>query len=236
MTAATTQPSAQPPPGSDLLRAPLLFVDRHFSYFENFLAIIAGFVIFMLMIMGSTEIVSRRLFNYPLPGHIDYVELSMALMAFPAAAYCQRLGSHIRMDMLVNLLKGRPHWIVEALAVLIGLAVIAVIVPGTWSHFMRAYELGDTTMDAGVSVWPSKLMAPFGLSVLWLRLLINFVGYLRLIMLPFEDRIGVPMSLDAMQQAIAEAEAALDEEILAAEKRGKRAAAKSSDTSPAKGA
>jgi len=213
MNTAAPQESAPEPKRSDALYKPLLFIDENFAKLEDLLAVIAGFVIFMLMIMGSSEILSRRLLNYPLPGHIDYVELSMALMAFPAAAYCQRLGSHIRMDMIVNALKGRAHWIMEAVAVFVGVVIIALIIPGTWSHFMRAYELGDTTMDAGVPVWPSKLMAPVGLAVLWIRLLINFVGYLRLIVLPDEDRIGVPMTLDAMQQAIAEAEAALDEDL-----------------------
>ena len=135
MTAATAQHTAGQP--TDLLGQVLQFVDRHFSKLENVLAVIAGFVIFMLMIMGSTEILSRRLLNFPLPGHIDYVELSMSLMAFPAAAYCQRHGSQIRMDMLVRLIKGRPHWATEALAILVAMAIISFIIPGTWSHFMR---------------------------------------------------------------------------------------------------
>lgn len=213
MTAATTHHPAGRPAGSDFLRAPLAFVDKNFGYLETVLAAIAGTVIFMLMIMGSTEILSRRLLNYPLPGHIDYVELSMSLMAFPAAAYCQRLGGHIRMDALINLIKGRPHWVLEALAILVGLVIVAVIIPGTWAHFLRAYELGDTTMDAGVPVWPSKLMAPVGLGILWIRLLINFLGYVRLAVNPQYEHVGVPASLDAMQQAIAEAQAALDEDI-----------------------
>jgi TRAP-type mannitol/chloroaromatic compound transport system permease small subunit len=214
MSGAAAQRADQPLP-KDILRGPLLFVDKHFGYLETALAVVAGFVIFMLMIMGSTEILSRRLLNYPLPGHIDYVELSMSLMAFPAAAYAQRHGAHIRMDMLVNMLKGRWHWFFEALAILIGLMIIAFIIPGTWAHFLRAFQLGDTTMDAGVPVWPSKLMAPFGLAVLWTRLFINFVGYLRLLAYPTFDHVGVPATLTAMQQAIAEAEAALDEDLAA---------------------
>jgi len=215
--ATTPQHTAGHPTDTDAFGKALAFVDTHFGKLETLLAIIAGVVIFMLMIMGSTEILSRRLLNYPLPGHIDYVELSMSLMAFPAAAYCQRHGSHIRMDMLVNLVKGRPHWMIEALAIIVALVIVAVIIPGTWSHFMRAYELGDTTMDAGVPVWPSKLMAPFGLGILWIRLLINLLGYIRLVVNPNTAHIGVPATLDAMQQAIAEAQAALDEEILARE-------------------
>ncbi|MFO1189806.1 MAG: TRAP transporter small permease [Alphaproteobacteria bacterium] len=215
--AATPQHSAGHPADTDALGQVLTFVDTYFGKLENLLAVIAGFVIFMLMIMGSTEILSRRLLNFPLPGHIDYVELSMSLMAFPAAAYCQRHGSHIRMDMLVNLVKGRPHWMIEAFAIIVAMIIVALIIPGTWSHFMRAYELGDTTMDAGVPVWPSKLMAPFGLGLLWIRLLINLLGYIRLAINPNFAHIGVPATLDAMQQAIAEAQAALDEEILARE-------------------
>jgi C4-dicarboxylate transporter DctQ subunit len=52
---------------------------------------IAAFFIFMLMILGITQIVLRTVFNAPLSGYIDLVELSMAGMAFLGAAYTQRM-------------------------------------------------------------------------------------------------------------------------------------------------
>ena len=87
--------------------------DRSLSPFEDFLNLIAALAILMLMILGSAQIFLRSVLNSPIAGYIDLVELSMASMAFLGAAYCQRLGGHIRMEMLVGRLKGRWLWAFE---------------------------------------------------------------------------------------------------------------------------
>lgn len=175
-------------------RAPglLATVDHYYSYFENFLAALAGLAVFALMLSGTAEVLSRRFLNFPLPGHIDLIELSMPIIAFLTAAYCQRLGGHIRMDLAIDALKNRPRWLAEALACGVALFVLALLIPGTWEHFLRAYQLGDTTMDAEFAVWPSKLMVPVGLSILFVRLLINLWGYLRMMGDPTREEVAIP--------------------------------------------
>ena len=175
-------------------RAPglLATVDHYYSYLENFLAALAGLTIFALMLSGTAEVLSRRFLSLPLPGHIDIIELIMPVIAFLTAAYCQRLGGHIRMDLAIDALKNRPRWLAEALACCVALFVLALLIPGTWEHFLRAYELGDTTMDAQYAVWPSKLMVPIGLSILFVRLLINLWGYLRMMGDPTREEVAIP--------------------------------------------
>jgi hypothetical protein len=68
----------------------------------------------------------------------------------------------------------------------------ALLIKGTFDHFLRAWAIGDTTIDAELKTWPSKLLAPIGLSFLWLRLLLNLVGYLRLLRDPDAAPVGVP--------------------------------------------
>ncbi len=58
---------------------------------ENLLNLIAAIAIFILMALGIVQIGLRSIFNFPIVGYIDLVELSMASMAFLGAAYCQRL-------------------------------------------------------------------------------------------------------------------------------------------------
>ena len=70
----------------------------------------------------------RTVFNMPITGYIDLVELSMASMAFLGAAYCQRLGAHIRMELLIGRLHGRSLWVAEAVGLLAALFIIGVLV------------------------------------------------------------------------------------------------------------
>ena len=154
--------------------------DRSLSQFEDFLNLIAALAILMLMILGSAQIFLRSVLNSPIAGYIDLVELSMASMAFLGAAYCQRLGGHIRMEMLVGRLKGRWLWAFETVRTLVALFIIGVLIWYGWDHFLRSYELGDSTIDAEYPVWPSKLLVPIAFSFWFLRLLVQLAGSLRL--------------------------------------------------------
>ena len=175
--------------------------DRTLAPVENLLNLVAAVAILMLMFLGSAQIFLRSVLNSPIAGYIDLVELSMASMAFLGAAYCQRLGGHIRMEMLVARLKGRWLWAFEAVTTLVGLFIIGVLIWYGWDHFLRSYELGDSTIDAEYPVWPSKLLVPVAFSFWFLRLLVQMAGSLRLLVNPSAEQIGIARILDASEHA-----------------------------------
>ena len=168
---------------------------------EDIANLFAAFAIFALMCLGVAQIVLRSLFNTPLTGYIDLVELSMASMAFLGAAYCQRLGAHIRMELLIGRLRGRLLWFAESFGVLVALVIIGVLVWYGWEHFVRSYTLGDTTIDAEYPVWPSKLLVPIAFGIWWIRLFIQFCGSVRLFLNPLQDPVGVVVMKDVAEQA-----------------------------------
>ncbi|MDI1286697.1 MAG: TRAP transporter small permease [Reyranella sp.] len=170
----------------------LLTIDRQLGRLENLFNDIGGVFIFALMWLTMAEVLGRRLFNAPVPGAIDYIEVGMAAFAFMGAAYCQRLGGHVRMDLLVTNLRGRILWFVEALAILVAVVYIAIIIWASAQDAWRSFDLGDETLDAHVPVWPSKLIVPVAMALLELRLLVNLWGYLRLLVLPNADPWAVP--------------------------------------------
>jgi C4-dicarboxylate transporter, DctQ subunit len=170
----------------------LLTIDRILARIENFLNDIGGVAIFALMWLTMAEVLGRRLLNAPVPGAIDYIEVGMVLFAFMGAAYCQREGGHVRMDLLVSNLKGRVQWAVEAIGVLIAAVYIGIIVMASAKDAWRSYEFGDETIDINLSIWPSKLVVPVALTFLELRLLVQLWGYLRLVVLPDAPPWAVP--------------------------------------------
>lgn len=171
-------------------------LDRAVAPLENFANLLAAIAIFLLMILGSTQILLRSVFNSPIAGYIDMVELSMAGMAFLGAAYCQRLGAHIRMEILIGNLKGRWVWGFEIFGTLVALGIIGVLVWYGWGHFLRSYQLGDTTIDAQFAVWPSKLLIPLAFALWWVRLLLQLAGSVRLFMDPDKAPVAVAIIHD----------------------------------------
>jgi TRAP-type C4-dicarboxylate transport system permease small subunit len=180
-------------PAARRLRA----TDEGLFRFENALNLLAGIVILAVMALGVLQIVSRKLFNYPIPAYIDIIEIVMVLFAFPGLAFAQRLGGHIRMEIVLGLLKGRLYYAAELIGVLAALAVVAIITWFSFTHFLRAWRLGDSTMDGGFPLWPAKLVVPLAFALLFVRLAIQLVGFVRLLAAPAAVPVAVPRVQDA---------------------------------------
>ncbi|MDV7142191.1 TRAP transporter small permease [Tropicimonas sp. TH_r6] len=168
---------------------------------ENAANMVAAVAILLLMVLGVAQIILRTAFNTPITGYIDLVELSMASMAFLGAAYCQRLGAHIRMELLVGRVRGRNLWAMEVFGTLVAMFIIGVLIWYSAGHFWRSYTLGDTTIDAEFPVWPSKLIVPIAFTIWWLRLALQLFGYLRLFLDPSKAKVAVVTVKDVAEQA-----------------------------------
>jgi TRAP-type C4-dicarboxylate transport system permease small subunit len=180
---------------------PLNRIDKMMVPIDDAFNMVAAAAIFAMMILGVGQIGLRSIFNMPIEGYIDLVELSMATMAFLGAAYCQRVGAHIRMELLIGKLRGRALWLAETFGTLVALFVIGVLIYYGWAHFMRAYTLGDTTIDAEFVVWPSKLLVPVAFGLWFLRLSLQLAGSIRLVIYPDAAPEGVIIMKDVAEQA-----------------------------------
>jgi C4-dicarboxylate transporter, DctQ subunit len=181
--------------------------DEALSRVEDGLNLVAALAIFFLMFVGVVQIVGRTVFDFAIYGYIDWIEQSSSLFAFLGIAYAQRLGSHIGMDLTMG---WRPanRWKVELFGVSVAFVIITVLIYASFTNFLRAWSIGDSTMDIKLPTWPAKLMVPLALSVLWLRLSLQISGYIRLIAHPDAEPVAVPklITLETqVQDEIAEA-------------------------------
>ena len=178
--------------------------DRYLGLIENGLNLCAGVLIFALMLLGVAQIVLRTVFDAPIFGYIDVVEVSMVGFAVLSIAYVQRVGAHVRMEILVSRLRGRWLWLTEMLGTALAAFIVGVLIPYAWRHFERAFDFGDSTIDIELATWPAKLIVPLALSVLLVRLLVQLAGYWRLVLHPGLEPVAVPTIQDAAAQAEAE--------------------------------
>jgi TRAP-type mannitol/chloroaromatic compound transport system permease small subunit len=187
-------------------------VSRWLAVLEDTLNLCAAAAIFFLMFVGVFQIVSRTVFGTAIYGYIDYIEQASPIFALLGVAYCQRLGAHVRMDLILRGLPKRLLWAMEGLAVVLALLIVTVLIDSTFANFMRAWQRGDSSMDIRLPVWPSKLMVPVALSVLWVRLVLQTCDYARLVAYPDAVPIAVPVLETPQEQAKAEIEEALGRE------------------------
>ena len=134
--------------------------DEGFFKFESTLNLIAALVILAVMFIGVFQVFGRKLLNFPVPGYVDVIEFVMTVFAFISIAYTQRLGGHVRMEIILKRIRGRGLWIVEFLGTLTALGIVAILTWFAYGHFLRAWTIGDSTIDIEIPLWPSKLLVP----------------------------------------------------------------------------
>lgn len=175
--------------------------DRLLGTVENALNLAAGALVFALMLFGVAQIVLRTVFRAPILGYIDVVEVSMVGFAVLSIAFVQRVGGHVRMELLISRCKGRLLWLLEAAGTTAAAFIVAVLIPHAYRHFERAFEFGDSTIDIELATWPAKLVVPAALALLLLRLVLQLAGYARLFVHPDLEPVAVPTIKDAAAQA-----------------------------------
>lgn len=179
---------------------------------EKFLALLSGLAVFSLMILAVISVGGRNFFQQPLPGYVDWIEQAMPLIAFMGISYTQRDGGHIRMDIVVSMLRGRALYLAELFTTIVILGFMVLLLWGSWAHFERSFDFGsplwsrDSTMDIALPIWPAKLLAPVAFATLCLRLLLQVWAYVDALVSGKENAIAVPMIADAATQAALEAE------------------------------
>ena len=87
--------------------------------------------------------------------------------------------------------------------------IIAVLCWYGWEHFVRAWVIGDSSIDIEIPIWPGKLIVVIAFISLELRLLVQLFGFLRLVAHPDAEPIGVPIIETVDEQAQKEIDAGL---------------------------
>lgn len=187
----------------------LAMIDAAYFKLEEFLNFIASLVILSLMFVGTYQVFGRKVLSLPVPGYVDLVEIAMTAFAFLGLAYCQKLGGHIRMEIILGRFKGRALYVLEFLGTSVVIVIVGILIVYTWDHFMRAWTNGDSTIDIDIILWPSKLAVPVAFCVLEVRLLLQAFGFARLIRNPDGELIAVPHIETVDEQAQAEIDAGL---------------------------
>jgi len=180
--------------------------DLWFFRVESVLNLASGIAIFLLVLLATINILGRWLFSSPISGYVDWVEQGMAFIAFLGIAYTQRVGGHIRMDIVVGQLRGRFLWVTELISTSLMLIITVILICGSYLHFWRAYSIGDSSLDINLPTWPAKLVVPVALTILAFRLILQIWGYCRAIRDGAERPVAVPLIQSAQEVAAGEAE------------------------------
>ncbi len=163
---------------------------------------IGGGLIFVMMLAVVAEVLSRGLLNTSIAGQIDFIELAVPCATMLGLAFCHQQGSQIRMTAVIQNLSGRPLWLAELITTIASLGLFGFLMLATWSVAIRSVQMGGTTMEVNLPVWPTKVIISLGITMLFMRLILQLIGFIRLVKDPKTEPIGVPRfhGVDLLEQ------------------------------------
>jgi len=145
---------------------------------ENVLAIMAGTLLVLMMVITSLDVVMRYVFHSPLSWGFDLVTHYFLVAAFFFSfSIALREGGHVAVDYFVSRFPGGFRRSAIALA-WGGCGVLATVVSIT-SVIEAAHALSANEVVAGIIPWPvwvQKAIVALGMVPLGLRLLLISTG------------------------------------------------------------
>ena len=158
--------------------ASVVIMEKLISRAESWLNIIGVMLIVVIMLLTVVDVVGRYFFNSPLYGAIDISEIAMAGIVYLGLAYTLKNGTHVRVELFVNMLKGRIFHLTEVSTLLLSLFLFAITFFSSLQFTIKSWEVGDCTPQLWWPTWPAKLSLTLGAFFICLRLIIQIIQHL----------------------------------------------------------
>jgi len=150
----------------------------------NFLEQIDGFlvrmekgliilVLFLLTVLSFGQVVARNVFKV---GYMWIDELTRVIvlwMAFIGGALCSEYARHMRIDIILHLMKGKKKRAVEIIGNVFIIVICAFLFWASINHIKYQMESSVQLMLQGVPDWIISLIIPYFFMVTMMRALLR---------------------------------------------------------------
>lgn len=107
-----------------------------------------------IMLLMLCDVTGRYVFNAPVPGAGELIELAMGVVVFGALPLVTVQNKHIQLDYFSRAIRGRVQSAVNALIALINTGVMAVLAWRILDKALTVYQYGDSTPFLRIPVAP----------------------------------------------------------------------------------
>lgn len=145
----------------------------------EWLAILGGFIVFLLMMMVTADALGRKTYG-ALPGALEFSEALMVPAVFLPLMFVQMKREHVMVSVVTMGLPNRAQCFLDAVAALIGALIFGFL---TWLALVKAI---DATLSweyrvamISVPIWPFRWFIPLGTGLMVLQLLLTAIEEFR---------------------------------------------------------
>jgi TRAP-type C4-dicarboxylate transport system permease small subunit len=141
---------------------------------ENIMAYTAGALVCIIMCLTTVDVLTRTLFNKPIPGLYEVIEQYLLVgTAFFGMLYAYRRGALVRITVLVDRFPKPARLAVEYFVLGFSFLVTLFFVAATYRQFRRSLVAGAALSEWNMPIWPAYLLIPITLAFLCVAMLMD---------------------------------------------------------------
>lgn len=107
-----------------------------------------------MMCVTFAAVVMRYLFNAPILGGNEVIQLLSVAVVFLAMPYATQTEAHIRVDVLDHVIGPYGRLIGDILSRCISIVVLSFLVHRMWLKVLDSMEFKDATNMLSIPIWP----------------------------------------------------------------------------------
>ena len=140
-------------------------------------------ILMVMMFLVAVDVFLRYVFNAPIEGVYEAIELMMAVVFCYGIAYTQRHKGHVSVNLLISKFGEKTQALINCLVSLISFALFALI---TWQSFLKAESAlasGETTYGGvgpfgHIPIYPFVYLTSAACVAFCFEIFVDFVTYL----------------------------------------------------------
>jgi TRAP-type mannitol/chloroaromatic compound transport system permease small subunit len=149
--------------------------NRAIETLAEWLALIGGFVVIILMFMESLDALGRKTFG-ALPGALEFSEALMVPAVFLPLMFVQMKREHVFVGVVTLGLPLRTQAFLDGAAAVVGVLIFALL---TWLGIDKALDATAVweyrIAVISVPIWPFRWMIPLGTGLLVFQLVLTAI-------------------------------------------------------------
>ncbi len=128
------------------------------------------FVLLPLMLLSSLEVVSRAIWDRPLPGTVELSSYMLVIFILCGLAYTHQVRGHVRVNLLLTKLPPTLALLIEVITILLSLFIMGVL---AWQGWVVGLEQKTVSDMLRIPQLPFRLLVSVAGVMMFLELLID---------------------------------------------------------------
>ena len=136
------------------MRSVLAKVEKLTDSVSFFAANMAAIILLMLVLITCVDVIGRYVFNSPLVGSVELVEICMGAITFFSFPLMFMRHDHIIVDLIPHFRRGYLGWVCSLIILAVTFYIAIRLGDRVFDYAVRAFEDGDVTEYLAIPRYP----------------------------------------------------------------------------------